>query len=221
LAGSTIAICSWKGGCGKTTLCTALAVNLAASRYRVAVIDADPNQAFVTWHQIAEAPPLTVTSCVDHNEIVSHAVTQAENHDVTLIDTAGFANQTAVFAIGAADLVLIPAMPDRNSVLEARKTARQVDSVSQIARRSIPYRIVLSRWDPRGLSERAAIEDLEGSNLPTLAWHLSDLSAYQKYTFSGSMPHTGIVAVQARRVIDEIVALGAIAPKPTAAEAVA
>ena len=221
MAGSTIAICSWKGGCGKTTLCTALAVNLAASRYRVAVIDADPNQAFVTWHQIAEAPPLTVTSCVDHNEIVSHAVTQAENHDVTLIDTAGFANQTAVFAIGAADLVLIPAMPDRNSVLEARKTARQVDSVSQIARRSIPYRIVLSRWDPRGLSERAAIEDLEGSNLPRLAWHLSDLSAYQKYTFSGSMPHTGIVAVQARRVIDEIVTLGAIAPKPTAAEAVA
>jgi chromosome partitioning protein len=221
LAGSTIAICSWKGGCGKTTLCTALAVNLAAARYRVAVIDADPNQAFITWHKIAEAPPLTVTSCIDHNEIVSHAAAQAETHDVTLIDTAGFANQTAVFAIGAADLVLIPAMPDRNSVLEARKTARQVDSVSQIARRSIPYRVVLSRWDPRGLSERAAIEDIEGSSLPRLAWHLSDLSAYQKYTFSGSMPHTGIVAVQARRIIDEIVALGAISSKPIAAEAVA
>jgi len=214
LAGSTIAICSWKGGCGKTTLCTALAVNLAASRYRVAVIDADPNQAFVTWHQIAEAPPLTVTSCIDHNEIVPHAAAQAENHDVTLIDTAGFANQTAVFAIGAADLVLIPAMPDRNSVLEARKTARQVDSVGQIARRPIPYRIVLSRWDPRGLSERAAVEDLEGSGLPRLNWYLSDLSAYQKYTFSGVMPHTGIVAIQVRRLIEEIVSLGAIAPKP-------
>jgi chromosome partitioning protein len=214
LAGSIIAICSWKGGCGKTTLCTALAVNLAAVRYRVAVIDADPNQAFATWHKIAEAPPLTVTSCIDHNEIVPHAAAQAENHDVTLIDTAGFANQTAVFAIGAADLVLIPAMPDRNSVLEARKTARQVDSVGQIARRPIPYRIVLSRWDPRGLSERAAVEDLEGSGLPRLNWHLSDLSAYQKYTFSGVMPHTGIVAVQVRRLIEEIVGLGAIAPKP-------
>jgi len=214
LAGSIIAICSWKGGCGKTTLCTALAVNLAAVRYRVAVIDADPNQAFATWHKIAEAPPLTVTSCIDHNEIVPHAAAQAENNDVTLIDTAGFANQTAVFAIGAADLVLIPAMPDRNSVLEARKTARQVDSVGQIARRPIPYRIVLSRWDPRGLSERAAVEDLEGSGLPRLNWYLSDLSAYQKYTFSGVMPHTGIVAIQVRRLIEEIVGLGAIAPKP-------
>ena len=127
-----------------------------------------------------------------------------------------FANQTAVFAIGAADLVLIPAMPDRNSVLEARKTARQVDSVAQIARRSIPYRIVLSRWDPRGLSERAALEDIEGSNLPRLSWHLSDLSAYQKYTFSGIMPHTGIVGLQTRRIIDELVALGGIGPKPAA-----
>jgi chromosome partitioning protein len=214
LAGSIIAICSWKGGCGKTTLCTALAVNLAAVRYRVAVIDADPNQAFATWHKIAEAPPLTVTSCIDHNDIVPHAAAQAESHDVTLIDTAGFANQTAVFAIGAADLVLIPAMPDRNSVLEARKTARQVDSVGQIARRPIPHRIVLSRWDPRGLSERAAIEDLESSGLTRLNWYLSDLSAYQKYTFSGVMPHTGIVAVQVRRLIEEIVGLGAIAPKP-------
>jgi hypothetical protein len=35
------------------------------------------------------------------------------------------------------------------------------------------------------------------------------------------MPHTGIVAIQARRIIEEIMALGAIAPKPTAAEAVA
>jgi chromosome partitioning protein len=216
LAGSTIAICSWKGGCGKTTLSTALAVNLATMRYRVAVIDADPNQAFANWSKIAEAPPLTVTSCIDHNEIVSHAAAQAENHDVTIIDTAGFANQTAVFAIGAADIVLIPAMPDRNSVLEARKTARQVDSVAQIARPSIPYRIVLSRWDPRGLSERAALEYIEGSNLPRLSWHLSDLSAYQKYTFSGIMPHAGIVGLQTRRIIDELVTLGGIGPKPAA-----
>ena len=72
----------------------------------------------------------------------------------------------------------------------------------------------MSRWDPRGLSERAAIEDIEGSSLPRLTWYLSDLSAYQKYTFSGSMPHTGIVAIQVRRIIDEIVGLGAISPKP-------
>ena len=39
-------------------------------------------------------------------------------------------------------------MPDRNSVLEARKTARQAQSVSQIARRDIPCKLVLTRWNP-------------------------------------------------------------------------
>ena len=55
-------------------------------------------------------------------------------------------NQTAVFAMGAADMVLIPVMADRNSVLEAGKTAKQVASVGQIARRPIPHRLLLSRW---------------------------------------------------------------------------
>ena len=102
-----------------------LAVNLAAQGYRVSVIDSDPNQAFATWFRTAEAPPLTCSSCIDHNEIVAHAYAEAETHDVVLVDTAGFANQAAVFGIGAADLVLIPVMPDRNSVIEARKTANR------------------------------------------------------------------------------------------------
>ena len=39
MAGSVICIANWKGGCGKSTLCTVLAVNLAAEGYRVSVID--------------------------------------------------------------------------------------------------------------------------------------------------------------------------------------
>jgi chromosome partitioning protein len=217
--GSIILAASWKGGCGKTTLTTALAVNLAALGYRVAVVDSDPNQAFATWHKTAEAPPLTVTSCVDHNEIVSHAMAQAETHDVVLLDSAGFANQTAVFGMGAADMVLIPVMPDRNSVLEARKTAKQVLSVSQIARRTIPYRLVLSRWNPRGLAEKATLEDLAAAELPRLQQYLSDLAAFQKATFNGVMPKSGIVGHQIDKVIDELRGLEVIAAKPEGEDA--
>jgi chromosome partitioning protein len=119
--GAIIVVASSKGGVGKTSLTTALAVNLAAHRYRVSVIDTDRNQAFATWHKTSETPAITCSTCIDHNEIVGHAMAVAEAHDVVLIDTAGFENQTAVFSMGAADIVLIPVMPDRNSVLEARK----------------------------------------------------------------------------------------------------
>jgi chromosome partitioning protein len=217
--GSIITIANWKGGCGKSTVCTALAVNLAALRYRVAVVDCDPNHAFATWHKMAEAPPLTCSTCIDHNEIVGHAMAQADKHDVTLLDTAGFANQTAVFGIGAADLVLIPVMPDRNSVLEARKTAKQVQSVGQIARRSIPYRVVRTRWNPKGLSERATVEDIEASDLPMLEHFLPDMVAFQKATFSGNMPTKGYVGFIVSRLIDELVDIEAIPPKALRSEA--
>jgi len=216
--GSIIAVCSWKGGVGKSTATTALAVNLAALGYRVAVIDSDPNQAFAVWHKTAEAPPLTVTSCIDHNEIVAHAMAQGDAHDVTLIDSAGFANQTAVFAMGAADMVLIPCMPDRNSVLEARKTAKQVESISKIARRTIPYRVLLTRWNPRGLAEKATIEDLEALGLVPLTQYLTDLVAFQKMTFSGVMPRSGLVGLQVDRVIDELRSLEVVPSKPSMEE---
>jgi len=189
-------------------------VNLAAFGFSVSVVDADRNQAFATWFQIAEAPSLTCSTCIDHNEIVGHVMAEAEKHDVVLVDTAGFENQTAVFAMGAADLVLIPVMPDRNSMLEARKTARQVQSVSKIARRNIPYRLLCTRWSPRNLAERATVDDIEGSNLPKLQQYLADLSAFQKLTFSGVVPRSGVIGAQVDRIIEELQGLGAIAVKP-------
>lgn len=212
--GSIIVVASSKGGAGKTSLVTALAVNLAALGYRVLVNDADRNQAFATWHKTAEAPPLTCTTEIDHNAIVGHLLAQAEDQDVVICDTAGFENQTAVFAMGTADIVLIPCMPDRNSVLEARKTAKQVESISQLARRIIPYRLLLTRWNHMGLAERATLEDIEASKLPRLLQHISDLVAFQKYTFSGVMPKSGIVGRQIDKVIEELQGLGAVASKP-------
>ena len=44
--GRIITVASGKGGSGKTALTCCLAPNLAASGYKVGVIDADPNTAF-------------------------------------------------------------------------------------------------------------------------------------------------------------------------------
>jgi len=203
-----ISIANSKGGSAKTTLCTALAVSLARA-YRVAVIDADINGTFTTWHRTATAPPLTATACPDHNQIVKHAYEQSEKHDICLIDCAGFSNQTAIFACGSSDLVLIPVTPDRGSVIEAKRTAGQVENVAQIARREIPYRVVLNRWNPRGLAERATLSDLEAAQLPHLKQHVPALSAFSKASFSGDMPSTGFIGLMIVRLIEEIKGIGA------------
>jgi hypothetical protein len=108
-------------------------------------------------------------------------------------------------------------MPDRNSVVEAVRTAQQVRSVSEIARRDIPYLVLMTRWNPKGISERAAVEDLDASRLPRLEQHIGDLVAFQKSSFSGVMPSKGYIGAVVTRVIDELKSLGAIGPVEEAA----
>jgi chromosome partitioning protein len=205
-----VSIANSKGGSGKTTLCTALAVNLARNGYRVAVIDADTNGTFTTWHKTASCgSALMATVCPDHNKIVAHAYRQAEASDICLIDCAGFSNQTSIFACGASDLVLIPVTPDRGSVIEAKRTAGQVESVAQIARREIPCMVVLSRWTPKGLIERATLSDLAAAELSYLPQHVPNLTAFAKSSFSGEMPSSGYIGLTIERLIDQIKGLRA------------
>jgi chromosome partitioning protein len=209
--GSILTVASAKGGCGKSALTTMLAVNLSARGHKIAVIDSDPNRGFFDWHRDAyEGPLLTVSAESSHLEIVDHAQRAAADHDVTLVDTAGFSNQCSAMAMGTADMVLIPVLPDRQSVIEGMRAAKHVVSFSKASRRNIPFRIVLSRWTPKGLVERALMGDLAGAGLPILEQHLSDLSDYRKFTVSGSVPVIGRAAEQANAIIGELVELGVV-----------
>jgi len=209
--GTILTVASGKGGCSKSTTVMVLSANLASRGYRVAVVDADRNQSFASWHAHAyEGPKFTCRSEVDHIRVVDLAGEMADNHDVVLVDTAGFESLTAASAIGMADFVLIPCTPDRGSVRETMRTAQQVASLSKAARRSIPYSVLLTRWKPRGLSERAAIESLLEEKLPLLEQTLGDLADFTKLSFSGLVPLTGKVGEQAARLIAEIAGKGAI-----------
>src|SRR3954466_6834045 len=138
--GNILTVASGKGGVSKTSTVMILSVNLIAKGYKAAVIDADRNQSFASWHaQAYEGPPFTCRSEVDHIKVVDLAGDLAEHHDVVLVDTAGFESLTAASAIGMADFVIIPCMPDRGSVREAMRTSQQVASLSKAARRV--YRI--------------------------------------------------------------------------------
>ena len=134
----------------------------------------------------------------------------SEGHEVVLVDTAGFESLTAASAIGMADFVLIPCMPDRGSVREAMRTTQQVASLSKAARRIIPYSILLTRWKPRGLSERAALDSLQEEKLTILDATLGDLSDFTKFSFSGFVPTTGRIGEQAHNLIAELAGKGAI-----------
>ena len=212
--GRIITVASGKGGTAKSSLTMALSATLAATGYRVAVIDADPNACFAQWHRIYEGAPMDCTAEVRQDEIIDLAQAQAADHDVVLIDTAGFGNTTAAFAAGTADYVLVPVMPDRASTVEAMRMVRQVASFAKASRRDIPVAIVRSRWNPKGLVERAVLSDLDASGAPVLESYFADLSDFGKLTLSGKVPISGKLGIQIGRVVDELIGLGAIPAKP-------
>lgn len=212
--GKIITVASGKGGCSKTTTVMILAANLASQGYKIAVVDADRNQSFASWHsQAYEGPAFDCRSEVDHIKVVDLASSLSDIHDVVLVDTAGFESLTAASAIGMADFVLIPCMPDRGSVRETMRTAQQVASLSKAARRAIPYGVLLTRWKPRGLSERAALDSLNEEELVVLKHTFGDLAEFTKLSFSGSVPVVGKVGLQAADLIMELAGKGAIPRK--------
>ena len=212
--GQIITVASGKGGCAKTSLAMILSATLVSDGYRVAVIDADPNACYFQWHKLYEGPAIDCTCEIRQEEIVDVAQAKAVDFEVVLIDTAGFGNTTAAFAAGTADLVLIPVMPDRASAVEAMRTARQVQAFGKAGRREIPFRVIRSRWNPRGLVERAIVSDLEAAGMPLMEQHLSDLSDFGKLSLSGKVPLSGKVGTQARLLVAELASCAPLPPVP-------
>lgn len=214
--GTIITAASMKGGAGKSAFVTVLSAFLAAEGRRIAVIDADPNRNYARWHEVYEGVPITCIAETRPEHVVDQAQALAANHDVALIDTAGFGNVAAAHASAAADAVIVPVMPDRASATMAIETVRQVGALARAARRPIPVRVIRSRWNPRGLVERALVDELQAAGMPLLAQHLSDLSDFGKFTMSGAVPTVGRLGSQTGKIVTELATLGVIPPRQKA-----
>ena len=214
--GIIVAVGSSKGGVGKTAVCQMLAPTMMQRGWRVAVVDADQNGTFSRWFTDAYEGPKF--ACVfEPHATKSVNVTLgllADAADIVLIDTAGFKNLTASAAMTGADLVLIPCMADRGSVTEAIATHEQVLSLARMARREIQAFALCTRWRGRGLAERAARDGLEANSVPVLDRVMSDLADFAKLTHSGRVPTVGKAAVEADRIIDELVSKKLLPPLP-------
>lgn len=177
-----------KGGAGKSTVVACLAGYWNHRHRKVGLLDCDPNQTLARWHAKGgdlSALPLRVQ--FDEHEVIPTIAEMSASLDVLLVDCAGFGNQAMIFAIGAADLVLIPAMPDEASVFEAIKTRRTVESAAQLTRRSIPARAVLCRVKRSAVSRHAHAQ-LAAFHCAPLAAQVVDRVSYQEATFRGASP---------------------------------
>ncbi len=140
----TIAVVSQKGGVGKTTLATALAVEAARDGRRAVVVDLDPQASASFWRdtRTEDEPAITAEPAARLAHVLAAAAEAAV--DLAIVDTPPFSKDIAYEAAERADFVLIPTRP---AVLDVMAMTRTLDLVKHYGR---PHAVVLTFCPPAG-----------------------------------------------------------------------
>ncbi|MGA8169374.1 MAG: ParA family protein [Methylocystis sp.] len=205
-----ITIATSKGGAGKSTIARLILGRLAQNGMPVAAVDADFNHTLTDWVRSAAKHRIAVEHELDETRIVPLLDSLHETNDVVVIDTAGAATQATIFAIGCADLVLVPCQTSSADIVEAIKTMNLIKSASLMMKRTVVARVVLTGYQPNTNISTHVEAEIAKAGLPLMRARLNRLVAFQEMSFTGIVPTTGLAGVQCANFIEEIVDLGGI-----------
>jgi|SRR5690554_441749 len=144
-------VISQKGGAGKTTIATNLAVQAVRDGFSVCLIDLDPQATSSVWHSARDSDDITLEVC--HPPMLSRLVSRLE-HDVIIIDTPPHNDAAAGAAAQAADVCIIPIRPS------AFDLAAIQDTVDLIKRHDVPFYVILNSVPANSTVASAAAEFL-------------------------------------------------------------
>lgn len=151
----TLVIASRKGGTGKTTVATHLAVEAArVEEGLVAVIDTDPMEGLTSWWNARKAPT-PILRQIRNNAALEVALDQLrrEGTKVVVIDTPPAVSQDVANTIRLADFVLVPVQASIDDLRALRTT---VDTITHYKKK---MSFVLNRVKPRvGITQSAILE---------------------------------------------------------------
>jgi chromosome partitioning protein len=157
-----LTIAQQKGGSGKTNIAINLAVTLSKMRYKVSVIDIDPQGSSTQWHNIREenlGKDYTGINFLTSQgwKVDSDILCLKNNNDFIIIDSPPHTQSDAKSAIRAASLVLIPVQPSPTDLWATKAT------IDLCQKENIPYSVVLNRVSPN--SKLASLAQSELNNV--------------------------------------------------------
>jgi len=139
-----ITVAQQKGGAGKTTVTTHIAVALSQKGNRVSIVDIDPQGSTGHWHNVREEKlgegytGLTFTS-VSGWRVASEISRLRKQSDYIVIDSPPHTETEARTAIRSADLVIIPVQPSPTDLWATQATLNLAKA------EKVPVRVVLNR----------------------------------------------------------------------------
>lgn len=168
-----IAVIAQKGGTGKTSLALSLAVAAQRAGKTAAIVDLDPQATACNWgdRRGNEAPVIVSAQPARLPQVLKSA--QESGAQFVVIDTPPRAEQAAMAAAKAANLILIPCRP---AVFDLDTVATTLELIKHAGDQRVAA--ILNGVPPRGTKGEQASDVLKSLGLAVCSAVLSHRAAY-------------------------------------------
>jgi chromosome partitioning protein len=186
MANSIITVATLKGGSGKTTVASCLAVHWQLAGRNPVLVDADPQRSIARLAARERAlGGVKVVEDASEN-VLATARRLAVVHDPVVIDSPGFRSATTFACFAAADLVLIPVKP---SPLDTDRMLDTLDIIiNGLAGRGPIFRCLLTQITRDSVIARHIRAEIREAGFQLLASEMASRVAYPEAGLYGATP---------------------------------
>lgn len=205
MSGLIITVATMKGGSGKSTVASCLAVYWHLRGRRPTLIDADPQRSIMRL-AARERRLGGVTVIEDTENAAQTARRIAGEGGLVLIDTPGFRSQTTLDCLAATDFLLVPVKPSPFDV------DRMLDTLSFLTDsangRQPLFRCLLTQTTRDSVIARHIRSELAEAGLPVMQSEMNNRVGYPEASLWGATPSLiswkGQAAKEIATIADEL-----------------